>query len=352
MIYIDPPYNTGGDFVYRDRFPASHADWLSMMLPRLLVARDLLRDDGAIFVSIDDHEAHHLRLVMDEVFGEGCFKNCIVFGRGVKSVQAQFESVGGLTVGHEYILMYAKSPTARFRKLEVPRDEAKPGTWNSHWRGTNRPTMRYELLGITPERGQWRWSRERSLAAAANYERLLRDVGSAAVTAEQIDAWHLQERQRTRRRVDLLRLSATGRPEHYVPPTDTRLGSDLWTDISPRGSAELTAIFGASVFDNPKPVALLRRMLQFVTDAHTGDLVLDFFAGSCSTAHAVLEQNREDGGNRRFVMVQSPELLCPPRTLEDGTVLRTIADIGRERIRRVAAMGEAVVEWLQIAEAG
>jgi adenine-specific DNA-methyltransferase len=337
MIYIDPPYNTGGDFVYCDRFPASHADWLSMMLPRLMVARDLLSEDGAIFVSIDDHEVHHLRLLMDEVFGEGCFRNCIIFGRGVKSVQAQFETVGALTVGHEYVLLYAKSPAARFRKLELPRAEAKPGTWNNHWRGTNRPTMRYELFGITPERGQWRWSRERSVAAIANYKRLLRDLGDSAVTPEQIDAWHLCERQRTGSRVDLLRLSATGRPEHYVPPAETRLGSDLWTDISPRGSAELRALFGTDIFDNPKPVALIRRMLQFVTEPHGGDVVLDFFAGSCSTAHAVLEQNRDDGGDRRFVMVQSPEPLDPPRTLADGTVLRTIAEIGRERIRRVVA---------------
>ncbi|HEY8417177.1 MAG TPA: site-specific DNA-methyltransferase [Limnochordales bacterium] len=333
VIYIDPPYNTGQGFVYADR--KTDAEWLSMMYPRLLLARRLLHDEGAIFISIDDHEVHHLRMIMDEIFGRECFRNCIIVRRGIKSVQAQFESVTALASGHEYVLMYAATPGARFPNLRVPREERRPGTWNNHWRGTDRPTMRYPLFGIVPERGQWRWSRERSLAAIANYERMLKELGVTAeeVTQEQIDAWYLQERARGRR-VDLLRLSAAGKPEHYVPPADTRLASTLWTDLTDKGSSELARLLGPGVFSNPKPVALIRRMLEWVTRPHAGDIVLDFFAGSCTTAHAVLELNAADGGDRRFIMVQWGEP-TPAGSPARAAGYETIAAIGRARIARV-----------------
>ncbi len=368
VIYIDPPYNTGNDFVYVDRYtdpldryleitgqkdadghrltskPETsgryHSAWLSMMYPRLVLARELLQDNGLIFVSIDDHEVHNLRMLMNEVFGEDCFKNCIIFRRGVKSVQAQFETVDSLAVGHEYLLMYAKSPKARFKKLYITLDKAKAGRWNNHWRGTNRPTMRYELFGITPTSGQWRWSQERSLRAVANYERMLKELEGRELTQPQIDEWYRRECEQQGKEIDLLRLSARGKPEHYVRPSDSKLSSDLWTDLSPRGSADLETLFGCKVFDNPKPVGLIKRLLQFTTEPHSADLILDFFAGSCTTAQAVLELNAADGGDRRFMMVQLPERLREPIVLADPdgpSVLQTIADIGKERIRRVAA---------------
>jgi len=368
MIYIDPPYNTGNDFVYPDSFAEPmdtylrvtgqrddegnllttnpetsgryHSAWLSMMYPRLFVARQLLREDGVIFISIDDREVHNLRLLMNEVFGEEAFANCVVWRRGVKSVQAQFDTIDALATGHEYVVMYKKRDDARFAHLELPLDEPKPGTWNNHWRGTDRPTMRYELLGVTPRTGQWRWSEERSLTAVANYQRLLGELGygdSDFPPQTEIDDWWHRATLEAGADIDLLRLSRNGKPEHYVPPSDTRLGSDLWTDLSPRGSAELDALFGSNPFHNPKPTPLVRRMLSFATDAAASDMVLDFFAGSCTTAQAVLEHNREDGGNRRFIMVQLPEPLANTQTLDDGTQLATIADIGKERIRRVIA---------------
>ena len=122
-----------------------------------------------------------------------------------------------------------------------------------------------------------------------------------------------------------------------VPPTETKLGSDLWIDVSTRGGAKLQTLFGAKVFDNPKPLGLIKRMLQFATENQRKHLVLDFFAGSCTTALGVLEQNREDGGNRQFMMVQLP---IPPETtiaLDDGFTPETIADIGKETIRREIA---------------
>ncbi len=364
MIYIDPPYNTGHDFIYPDNYadpletylqltgqldaqgnlltsnPETggryHSAWLSMMYPRLFLARQLLCEDGVIFVSIDDHEVHNLRLMMNEIFGEACFKNSIIFRRGIKSVQAQFDTVNSLAVGHEYVLMYAKTPQTRFKKLYLPREKARGGSWNNHWRGTDRPTMRYALFGITPASGQWRWSRERSLRAVANYERMLQALGVTAdqVTQQQIDAWHARESQNRKTKLDLLRLSKTGKPEHYIPPTDKKLGSDLWTDLSTKGTSDIRTLFGRQVFDNPKPVALIKRMIGLITTPAGGDIVLDFFAGSCTTAQAVLELNREDGGNRRFIMVQLSE---PTGNLQ----FPTIADIGKERIRRVIArMGQ------------
>jgi adenine-specific DNA-methyltransferase len=359
MIYIDPPYNTGNDFIYNDNFadpldsylkltgqkdlegnlltsnPQTsgryHSSWLSMMYPRLFLARQLMTDNGLIFVSIDDNEVHNLRLLMNEIFGEQCFKNCIVFGRGMKSVQAQFDTVDALTVGHEYVLMYAKSPEARFKKLSISLDEVKSGGWNNHWRGTDRPTMRYELLGTKPTSGQWRWSKDRSLKAIENYNEMLSnlDVKSDEVTQAQIDNWYAEEIDRRGKDIDLLRLSPmTGKPEHYIPPSESRLGSDLWTDLSTRGSTEVKNLFGRNVFDNPKPTALLKRMLDFATEPQENAIVLDFMAGTCSTAHAVFEINRQDQGNRKFIMIQLPEPSA-------DTEFHTIAEIGKERIRRV-----------------
>ena len=354
MIYIDPPYNTGNDFVYNDSFADPlhsylkmtgqkntgnsetngrlHAAWLNMMTPRLMLARSLLAEDGLIFISIDSHEVHNLRLIMNEIFGEECFKNTIIFKRGIKSVQAQFETVSTLTVGHEYILMYAKSANTRFKKLEIELAEVKHGTWNNHWRGTNRPTMRYELFGIIPERGQWRWSKERSLIAVKNYKQMLSDLKTTSkkITQDEIDEWYLKQVDHSGEELDLLRLSGTGKPEHYVPPTGTKLGSDLWTDLSPKGTTELDKLLGVRAFDNPKPSALIRRMLKFATHPENNDIVLDFFAGSGTTGQAVMEQNKADGGNRKFILMQIPETIAHPQ-------FATIAEISKERLRRVSA---------------
>jgi adenine-specific DNA-methyltransferase len=340
MIYIDPPYNTGLRRSYRDNFALPraeylrqngrrgaptdllgrrHAAWLSMMYPRLILARGLLRDDGAIFVSIDDHEVAHLRLLLDEVFGEENFRNAIVVGRGVKSVQAQFPRVRRLTVGHEYILFYSRTAETRFPKHTVPRGRLRAGTWNSHWRGTDRPSLRYQLLGVTPTRGQWRWTRERSLRAVENYERLVANLGRGNVdpTSEEIEAWRIREERRTGTSVDLLRRSARGQPEHYVPPTSERLGSDLWTDQT-AGGRTADVVGGRAAIEHPKSPALIRRMLTIATDAREGDVVLDFFAGSGATGEGVLEQNVADGGNRRFIMVQSGESPFAARILSPG----------------------------------
>ncbi|MFZ3103425.1 MAG: site-specific DNA-methyltransferase, partial [Smithella sp.] len=303
MIYIDPPYNTGNDhFIYPDRFSESkdeylnrigdkdetglmtreglfrknskdsghyHSNWLSMMYPRLFLARNLLRDDGVIFVSIDDNEVHNLRLLMNEVFGEENFRNAIVIKRGAKSVQMQFETVDKLGSGYETVLMYTKNANFRFQRVEKKLDEKKTGSWNNHWRGTDRPTMRYELFGIIPESGQWRWSRERSLKAIDNYNLLIKglakDEDENKITQEDIDKWYVEKVNENGEEQDLLRLSKNGKPEHYISPSETTLANDVWFDIPPNSTSILKSLFNFKVFDNPKPLELIKRAMEFFT---------------------------------------------------------------------------------------
>jgi adenine-specific DNA-methyltransferase len=312
IIYIDPPYNRGlkesNDSRYNDRYvdrehAFRHSKWLAFMAKRLRMAKDLLKDSGVIFISIDDNELAQLKLLMDEIFGEENYKNTIIIRRGAKNVQAQFDTIDKLSSGYEYVLFYARTAKQRFPKMVKELDHPKHGGWNNHWRGTNRPTMRYELFGIKPETGQWRWGRERSLTAGENYRQLLREVGEHP-TQHEIDAWVSAKFAATGEELDLLRLSANGKPEHYVPPTDTTLLNDVWFDISPNSTSVLKSIFGRKVFDNPKPLELVKRILKF---AGTDAVILDFFAGSGTTAHAVLEANREDGGTRQAILVTNNE---------------------------------------------
>ena len=206
MIYIDPPYNTGNDFVYEDDFAQNaedyikgsgqfdeegnrlvqntesngrfHTDWLNMIYPRLKLARDLLTEDGVIFISIGDEEVGNLKKVADEIFGEENYRNQIIVRRGAKSVQAQFDTWDKLGKDYEYILLYTRNATYRFPQQLKQLDTPKGGSWNNHWRGTDRPTMRYTIFNITPQIGQWRWGEERSMNAIKNYNRLVSEIGS------------------------------------------------------------------------------------------------------------------------------------------------------------------------------
>ncbi|MDE0020291.1 MAG: site-specific DNA-methyltransferase [Candidatus Poribacteria bacterium] len=318
-VYIDPPYNTGNkDWVYSDNVNSDlmrkwledkkevddkdlerHDKWLCMMWPRLQLLRELLSDDGAIFVSIDDNEQHRLRMIMDEIFGEENFRNAIIVRRGVKNVQAQFKNVDKLNIGSEYLLFYSKSREQKFQHMTVEKDIVPIGTWNSHWRGTDRPTMRYELMGIVPETGQWRWSQERSLKAIKNYSQLIQECGENP-SQQDIDEWWFSQ---SPEKPDLLRLSTTNRPVHYVPPSKRRILSSLWTDMTVNESPSLLKTLGIE-FPNPKRVALIQRIVGYITDQDANAVILDSFAGSGTTAHAVLALNKEDGGNRQFILVE------------------------------------------------
>ena len=321
-IYIDPPYNTGNEkWVYNDNVNSPmmqewlgkvvdkedltrHDKWLCMMMPRLKLLRELLADNGVICISIDDNELHNLMILMNETFGENNFRNIIIVRRGVKSVQAQFETIDRLAIGAEYVLIYTKYQDYRFPTCNIELEEAKEGSWNNHWRGTDMPTMRYELFGIIPKSGQWRWSKERSFEAIENYKKLFKEVGKkeAELAQDDIDQWYLKKLEEGED-LDLLRLSSQGKPEHYVPPTETKFASSLWTDLKPNGNSQVKKIFGKKVFDNPKSIDLVKRLIKFCGTSKN-DLIFDSFAGSGTTAHAVLDLNKEDGGNRKFILVE------------------------------------------------
>lgn len=364
MIYIDPPYNTGHDFIYDDDFKQSrdeydadngdydeeggrlvanpesngrfHSDWCSMMYPRLLLARDLLSEDGLIFISIGDEEVCSLLDICREIFGQANFRNVITVRRGAKSVQAQFKTCERLGKDFEYVLLFSKSASYRFPTQFKQLETAKVGTWNNHWRGTDRPTMRYELFGHTPASGQWRWSKERSEKAIENYNRMLLELGTNNPNQATIDSWFntLEEP------IDLLRLSHNGKPEHYIPPTDKTLLNSSWMDLLIGSSSEIGQLFEIKAFDTAKQTAPISRMMEF---CEKDAIVLDFFSGSATTAHAVMKLNAEDGGNRKFIMVQLPEV-CEESSEAAKAGYSTICEIGEERIRRAGKKIAAEIE--------
>ena len=350
LIYIDPPYNTGGDFIYPDDYAEGlgsylaftrqvdeegaklttnvdtsgrfHSRWLTMMYPRLFLARNLLREDGVIFVSIDDHEVHNLRLVMDEIFGEENFAAQLVWKNKLNA--------GALTKGfsnvHEYILCYSRNPV---ENIVAPlTDEAI-----SQYKGRDskfatrggfvtqplatgskdaRPNLRYPIIWkgkeIWPDK-QWLWSKDRVEAAIANDEIVVNETdGKLNVRVKQ----YLRDENGEVRK---------------MKPVSILLGP-----FNQEGSKEIDATLGDGVFDFPKPSALVRYLLSLSINADDGreEIILDFFAGSGTTAQAVLELNAEDGGQRKFVLVQLPE----PTGRAD---FPTIAEITKERVRRVIA---------------
>lgn len=354
MIYIDPPYNTGNDFVYEDDFAQSseeylansgqfdeqgnrmftnaesngrfHTDWLNMIYPRLKVARDLLTDDGVIFISIDENEHENLRRLCNEIFGQSNYRNTLLVRRRIKSLNSQFADNGlwSLNVGFEYVLVYAKSDTFLMKALRQKKENASSkGRWDVFWSNADRPTMRYEILGFTPSTGQWRNSKEKADIAVANYKKY---------EAEYANQISIEEYSKETGITDFIRkipngTGKNGGVQHWVAPSDTSLRTSNWTDI------EVSQI-GKEIplpFDNPKSKQLMLELLKLCNDKDS--LILDFFSGSATTAHAVMQLNSEDGGNRKFIMVQLPE-----KTDEKSEAFKAgyknICEIGKERIRR------------------
>ena len=355
MISIDPPYNTGNDsFIYPDKFSESkdeylrrigdkdeagyltkegffrknskengqyHSNWLSMMYPRLFLARNLLRDDGVIFVSIDDNEVHNLRLMMNEIFGEENFVASIVWQHSVQP-KGYLEK---FSVHHNYILCYQKTNAFFLNALERTEENnqnyANPdGDPNGLWRSGDvrnalyRPNLIYDIATpsgkkISPPKNGWRWSKET----------LSDKIRSGEIVFS---------RDETR----IIRKIYLSRVEGRAPET-IWFGKEVGT--TREAATELKQLFHGQVpFETPKPVRLIQKMLQIGTEADGTDIVLDFFGGSGTTAQAVMELNKEDGGNRKFILVQLPE-----KTDEESEAYKagykTIADICRERIKRV-----------------
>jgi adenine-specific DNA-methyltransferase len=348
LIYIDPPYNTGNDFVYDDKFRqranasdasgSYHSRWLSMIYPRLALARDLLRQDGLIAISIDDNEAHHLRCLLDEIFGRESFigQICIVSNpRGRQS--------GAIATTHEYLVAYARDPDRcviegeqlSSRQLADYKHTTDDGRRyrlrglrhrGNASRRADRPRMYFPLfvdprtrrvsLERTPEfsvevlprkstgeDSRWEWGVH---TARDRVDRL------EAVFVERRQEWDVHQRE--------FLVDASGRPRR-------RKWTSVWDEKEinyQNGRSELKALFGSSPFDYPKPLRLLRKLIDGATSS--GDIVLDFFAGSGTTGHAVLEQNAEDGAARRYILVQAP-------VATNGGEFATIADITRARLR-------------------
>ena len=309
-IYIDPPYNTGNEnWVYNDNVNdpqiqrwlhqvvgkegedlSRHDKWLCMMYPRLKLLQRLLADDGVIFISIDVFEYAHLKCIMDEIFGIANFRNCIAVRRGIKNVQAQFEEVQALSLGHEYIYLYSKNTQAKLPKLSKPLELAKAGKWDTFWRGTDRPTMRYRIFDALPTSGQWRWEENRTRKAMKNYEIYIAQYADKI----SIDDFFIEHLMATNEKLDFVRKNENGVIQYYVPPQTGKLLSDNWMDILLSGSF--------AGFDTEKNVLLIQRIIDWIV--RPGEIVLDSFAGSGTTAHAVLNMNRADGGNRKFICIE------------------------------------------------
>ena len=374
MIYIDPPYNTGNDFVYHDDFKQSqseydeaagnvdeegnrlvsrskgsngsdledafkkntdsngrfHSDWCSMIYSRLMIARSLLTEDGVIFISIDDNEVENLRKICDEVFGEANNIETVIwknkYGAGAKTV--------GFISSHEYILCYSKNPitelTCEFegeeRNKYTKTDEKfeTRGPYRTQPLMTNslgdRPNLMYSIfhngVEIKPHK-QWVWSKERMDKAIENndVEFSLQKDGSYTVRSK---SYLYDENGNIRR----------GKPVSILNGPFTQ-----------EGTKEMRELFnGKSIFDFTKPSTLIEYFLKLEINNNSSkdSLILDFFSGSATTAHAVMQLNAEDGGNRRFIMVQLPE-----ETAEDSEAYKAgyknICEIGKERIRRAGA---------------
>lgn len=360
MIYIDPPYNTGSDLIYQDSYidplntylmltgqkdttgdllfsnPETsgryHSAWISMMYPRLFLARQILREDGVILVTSDDNEIHNLRMLLNEVFGEENFIDCIVwkkrYGGGAKEKY--------LVTLHEYVLFYAKDKTFldnifvpldqeaidRYYKYKDEKYETR-GPYRTHpLEATRSVGARKHLIYAIPSpdgseiwpRRQWWWEKSRAMEALRKNE-LEFIIGKDGKYTVHTKQYLRDEHGRTRQ---------------------TKAFSIIDNIYTEHGTREIEELFGDSrVFSFPKPTGLIKRLIQ-IAGTSENDIVLDFFAGSCTLAQAALELNQHNDSNMRFIVCQLPE-----PTTEDSFAYQegysTIADIGKERIRRVIA---------------
>ena len=374
MIYIDPPYNTGNDFVYEDDFadpmarykevtrqttksnPETmgryHTNWLNMMYPRLRLAANLLRDDGVIFISIDDNEVTNLRKVCDEVFGEENFVGCIANTNNPKGRSDDKY----IATAHEYVVVYAKhlemlewygfEPSDEITKRYNKTDENGKKYREIDLRKTgendlreDRPNLFYyfyynELtkefyparteeipdgfIQIKPQRedgkeGNWRWGLD---TAEKQIEFLVPKFMPARKVWGVMTKDYLEDRS-------------------LVKPTSSWTFKDV---NSERGSEEFINLgFDKRTFPKPKPIGTILRCLKLcTTNKSNNDIILDFFSGSATTAHAVMQLNAEDGGNRQFIMVQLPEV-CDEKSEAYKAGYKNICEIGKERIRRAGA---------------
>ena len=342
MIYIDPPYNTGSDFVYHDDFAQSaadykaasgqfddagnrlvqnlesngrfHTDWLNMIYPRLKIAKNLLTQDGVIFISIDDNEAMNLTKVCDEIFGE---RNRIAIICHKSRASVSSDKI--ISPNHNMVLFYAKDIMVleqRRRLIGIEPDlegfDLDDNDGRGPYRlvpvdgpgGAKKGNPYYSFLGVE---GYWRFSKE---TMQEKY-----DDGLIVKKGNSLSQKYFRTTaQQTRRTV-----------------------TTWWDDagLTSTATAKLKKLMDSAAFDTPKPVELIERMLKMTTYQDPGAIILDFFSGSATTAHAVMQLNAEDGGKRKFIMVQLPEA-CDEKSEAFKAGYRNICEIGKERIRRAS----------------
>lgn len=361
MIYIDPPYNTGNDFVYTDDFADGiahykevtgqatksnpetagryHTNWLNMMYPRLKLARNLLTDDGVIFISIDDNEQANLKKLCDEVFGEDNFVAVFPWRKRTAKSDVPF----GVSQDYEWILVYAKSQDflaaiegGTRKYFETPDFPGRP--WRIHdltkqTSASERPKSFFTL--VNPKTGK---------EYPANPNR------TWAITKDTFEGYYKQGKIVFPDDYDFLNITQPA--FRYFKDDDEKKAGEMFGCIAvstnlpkeigmtKEGTAEITELFEKKVFGFPKPVALLKFLISITTKFDNDAIILDFFSGSATTAHAVMQLNAEDGGNRKFICVQLPE-----KTDEQSEAYKagykTICEIGKERIRRA---GEKIKE--------
>ena len=358
MIYIDPPYNTGNDFVYDDDFamsskemdeamgnldedgnrlrknldtnPRYHSDWCSMMYSRLLVARTLLANDGVIFISIDDNEVHHLRKICDEVFGAGNFIGQVIWERSF----APINLMKHFSPSHDYIICFAKNielsecngiprSTEADARYSNPDDDPR-GVWSSSDISVG-PAIEANVYPITTPSGRVvepPAGRSWSLSSKAFEERL-----------RQNRIWFGSDGNGVPR---MKRFLSELRKTGVTPMTIWKHGD---VGHSQGATQALAKMFDdKKYFDYPKPVDLIKRCISLYSSPDS--LILDFFSGSATTAHAVMQLNTEDGGKRKYIMVQLPEQ-TPENSEARKAGYNTICEIGKERIRRAGAKIQA-----------
>lgn len=360
MIYIDPPYNTGNDFVYEDDFadplarykeiteqttksnPETmgryHTNWLNMMYPRLRLASNLLKDDGVIFISIDDGEQANMRKLCDEVFGEENFIAQIIW----QKVYSPRMDVQGFSTSHDYVLCYVKSNIEGIRQEAFSQNSAQfnfvdPQNGKKYRRRSirkegsaslrsDRPNSWFALVApdgseVYPYKpdgteGRWRW-----------------DINTYKTKEQQgLVEWVKTENGWQAYAKQYLETDAV------KPPETLWLHQEVGHNHS--AAEELKKLLNGKLFDSPKPKELILKMLKIATYSDNDDIILDFFSGSATTAHAVMQLNAEDGGNRHFIMVQLPEV-CSENTEAAKAGYKNICEIGKERIRRA---GKKIME--------
>ena len=387
MIYIDPPYNTGNDFVYNDDFDIDasawkkesneydemgrklthgqieykrdeeenkklvlnstangrfHTDWLNMIYPRLKLAKDLLSDDGVIFISIDDNEVDNLRKVCDDVFGEINLVAEIPW-----QSRASIQNDTDFSVNHEYICVYAKNRRQANRRLK----ESNYVEWHKHDSFVCKPLPLDKDKFDNPDndpRGPWKAdpfdaphirpnltypitnpnTGEQHLPPSGRHWRISQDKFSSALADNRV-VWTNNGNGRPQLKVFYEEKKEYGSVDNSWFSAE-RIGT------STNGTKELMRLFdGKSYFDTPKPTSLLLKLIA-LSNTNENDIILDFFSGSATTAHAVMQLNAEDGGNRKFIMVQLPEE-TDEKSEAYKAGYKNICEIGKERIRRAGA---------------